>query len=293
MAVKRNAVQLNTAAHRPAWDQFVHHVNSASSREGWRTRETIGYFLDAAFRSMRGPFLAPAAREKNEEDYIRIVKRCRADPSATMDDLSKMLGALILALEAEPIDFIGPVYSEFAASSPLGQFFTPHALSRVMAEMIMEKPEEMLAQSGRPFITLQEPACGVGGMTLAACAVLRDRGFDLARQIHWSMIDIDYSAMCAAYLQVNLCGISADVYHGNALSLEAWNATPTLAAVLHPKRASANAVVPAKVTTPEISENPPATAVSRSAPSILPPDQPPASTGRPKPLQLSFFEDPK
>jgi hypothetical protein len=87
------------------------------------------------------------------------------------------------------------------------------------------------------------------------------------------MIDIDYLATCAAYIQTNLCGISADVFHGNTLSLETWLATPTLAAILDPKplKYDPKAVLP-----------PP------------PPELPPSDPGtprRPKPAQLSLFEE--
>jgi len=239
MSVKRRDVILNTDAHLPARDQFVEHLNQVTRREGWRNHEAISYWLDASFRSMRGAVLQfrPDDLAKNEAEYMRIVKRCR-HPSDTMTDLASMLGACTLALEASPIDFIGPVFGEFASSGELGQFFTPYHVSKMMADMIIGDADKMLAESGRGFLTLQEPACGVGGMALAACEVLRDRGFDLARQVHWTMIDIDYTATCAAYIQMNLCGASADVFHGNTLSLNTWLSTPTLAAIMHPKRVS-------------------------------------------------------
>ncbi|CAN7378598.1 N-6 DNA methylase [Bradyrhizobium sp. LjRoot220] len=258
MSVKRSAVLLNTDAHRPARDQFVHHLNEVTRREGWRSHEAISYWLDASFRSMRGATLQfrPEDLAKNEEQYMRIVKRCR-HAGETMTNLASMLGALTLALEADPVDFIGPVFGEFAASGELGQFFTPWHVSKMMAMMIIEQPVEHFRKSGQKFITLQEPACGVGGMALAACEVLREYQFDLARQVHWTMVDIDYSAMCAAYIQMNLCGVSADVIHGNTLSLETWLSTPTLAAIMHPKRSSSG---------------PPAAQKAGPLPVLLPPD---------------------
>ncbi|MCC8963742.1 N-6 DNA methylase [Bradyrhizobium sp. Pear76] len=240
MSVKRSAVLLNTDAHRPARDQLIDHLNQVTRREGWRDHEAISYWLDATFRSMRGATLVHRQEEhdKNEAEYMRIVKRCR-HPIETMTDLSHMFGALVLALEAEPVDFIGPIFGELASSAQLGQFFTPYHASKMMAAMIIEEPMDAFQRSGQSYITFQEPACGVGGMALAACEVLREYQFDLARQVHWTLVDIDYQAHCAAYLQMNLCHISADVIHGNTLSLETWISTPTLAAILHPKRPKA------------------------------------------------------
>lgn len=274
MTAKRSSVLLNTEAHRQARDQFVHHLNEVTRREGWRNYEAIGYWLEASFRAMRGATLQFRIEDldKNESEYMRIVKRCQR-PKESMTDLSEMLAALVIGLEAEPIDFIGPIFGEFSSSSQLGQFFTPHHLSKMMALMIIEEPDRMLRESGRGFITLQEPACGVGGMALAACAVLREKGFDLARQVHWTLIDVDHQAHCAAYIQMNLCGVSADVFHGNTLSLDTWLATPTLAAMLHPKRLKYDpqAVLPAP-----------------------PPKTPANENGDPaprKPIQLSLFQD--
>ena len=273
MTVKRSAVILNTDAHRPARDQFVHHLNEATRREGWRNYEAMSHWLGASFRAMRSATLqfSPEDLEKNEAEYMQIVKRCR-HPQETMRDLSLMLAAVVVALEAAPIDFIGPIFGELASSDQMGQFFTPYHISKMMADMIIGDPMQMLKESGRGFITLQEPACGVGGMTLAACEVLRERGFDLARQVHWSMIDIDYPAQCAAYIQTNLCGISADVFLGNSLALKAWMATSTLAAIIYPKQIKYD---------PKVVLPPPD------------PERPPAGPGTPprsKPIQLSLFE---
>jgi hypothetical protein len=272
VTVKRSAILLNTDAHREARDRFIHHMNQACRREGWRAHEAVSYWLDATFRAMRGATLVhrPEDRAKNEAEYMRVVKRCR-HPAETMADLSRMLGALVLALEAAPIDFIGPVFGEVAASTRLGQFFTPYHLSKAMAMMIIEQPVDAFRRSGRGFITLQEPACGIGSMALAACEVLREHGFDLARQVHWTMIDIDYQAQCAAYLQINICGVSAAVFHGNTLALETWLSTPTLAAILHPKRLNCDpkAVLP--------------------APSVEPPSTGTVAPPAPRPRQLSLF----
>ncbi|WP_316172126.1 MULTISPECIES: N-6 DNA methylase [unclassified Bradyrhizobium] len=237
MAIKRNDVRLNTDAHRPARDLFVERINAICSREGWRPYEALTHTIDATFRSMRSATLQfqPERLAANEAEYMKIVQRCRK-PSESMEDIAAMLAAIVSALEAEPIDFIGPIFEELAASSHLGQFFTPYHVSRLMADLIIAEPDRMLAETKRGFITLQEPACGVGGMTLAACAVLRERGINLATQVHWTMVDVDYTAAAAAYIQTNLCGVSADIFHGNTLALKTWLATPTLAAILHTKR---------------------------------------------------------
>jgi hypothetical protein len=230
--MKKRDVMLTTAAHRPAFDDFADAMKVAESNEGWRSSEALRHFLEAGYRALRGRYLFGEAREKNEAEYMKIVARCRK-PTETMTAISKMLGATCLALAADPVDFIGPVFSELSADSGMGQFFTPHALSYLNAKMILDDAPAMLAD--KPYITLQEPACGVGGMVLAANLVLREQGIDVARQAHWVMVDVDFRAMCGAYIQATCTETSAEVIHGNTLSLESWAVSLTPAAILYPK----------------------------------------------------------
>ncbi len=269
MSVKRSAVLLNTQAHAPARDDLVAALNAVCSREGWRTWEGIGYWLEASFRALRRPWLIGEALDKSEAEYMRVVKRCRF-PQESMADLSRMLAATIEALEAEPVDFIGPLFGEFAASSQLGQFFTPYSLSYMMAKMIVGDAKKALADSGRRYLLCNEPACGVGGMILAANQALREEGLNPATQVHWIATDIDHAAICAAYVQTTLCGVSADIIHGNSISVETWRSTPTFAAVLHPKLEHRRHDASAPVEQPQ---TPPA---------------PPTKAGKTKQLAFSF-----
>lgn len=223
---------LNTDAHREAFDGFADAARNISSREGLATYEVVRHFLDASYRALRGRLLTGAAFEANEAEYMKIVARMRK-PQETMGDFSRMLGMTAIALQAEPIDFIGPVFSEFSASAEMGQFFTPHDLSVLSAKMILGDAKAML--EGKKFIRLQEPACGVGGMVLAANIVLREQGINVARQAHWVAVDVDYRAICGCYIQLALTDTSASVIHGNTLSLETWGGSITPAAALFPK----------------------------------------------------------
>lgn len=89
---------------------------------------------------------------------------------------------------------------------------------------------------GKTRFTLAEPACGVGGMILAANVVLREAGLDVATRAHWTAIDVDHRAVCGCYLQLSLTDCSADVYRGNSLGdSKDLVGTRTLAAVMFPK----------------------------------------------------------
>ncbi len=231
--MKKRDVLLNTEAHREAFNGFAEAAGEISRREGSTTYEVVRTFLDASYRALRGRLLFGDAFDANEAAYMKIVGACRY-PQETMGDYAKMLAMTTTALLADPIDFIGPVFSAFSASSEMGQFFTPHHLSVLNARMILGDARQML--EGKRFIRLHEPACGVGGMVLAANVVMRELGIDVARETHWHVVDVDYRAICGAYIQLCLTDTSATVIHGNTLSLESWGGAVTPAALYFPKR---------------------------------------------------------
>jgi hypothetical protein len=226
---------------RAATKEFMQLIDGICRREGWREGEAFTHFLYAALSATSSPIFKdrdPARFEKSEARYADVLRQCR-HPAETMSDLSKMLGVLVEALEIAPRDFLGPIFCEIASSDRAGQFFTPYHLSRAMAEMTLRDAKGMLAANerrGQSFIALQEPACGSGGMCLAANEVLRAEGIFIERRAHWVCIDIDPRCCAMAFLQLNLTGASADIVHGNALSVEVWDEWPTLMAVMFPKR---------------------------------------------------------
>jgi hypothetical protein len=241
--MKKRDVRLTTEAHRPAFEVFYDAMRGEESREGWRPSEVLQRFLDAGFRAVRGALLRGSPDfDANEAEYMAVVKHCR-HPTETMNDLSRMLGSLGLALMTEPVDFVGPVFTVLSADSWMGQVFTPHHVSYFMAKMIVGNATAELNE-GKKYITLCEPCCGVGGMVLAANVALREQGFDVARQVHWHMTDIDYRAICGAYLQTALTDCSAVVVHGDSLSNEVRLVSPTPAAVMFPKSFGARVDVP-------------------------------------------------
>ncbi|MGV3707978.1 MAG: N-6 DNA methylase [Gemmatimonas sp.] len=227
-------------AHASQMRDFLRLVSDVSRDEGWRNHEVLSRWLEASCLALRGTTLRfqPAAFEANEKRYLKIVKTCK-DPQETMGRFSHMMGVVVDALEARPSDFLSSVFMEIAADGRMGQFFTPYDLSVVSARMILSDAPALLEEAkaqGRRFISCLEPACGVGGMILAANEVFRDQGIDPSTQVHWDCTDLDWEAVCGCYIQLTLTGASAVVRRGNTLSLEQFDAMPTLMAVVFPKR---------------------------------------------------------
>ncbi len=123
-------------------------------------------------------------------------------------------------------DFLGQVVVELELSSQhMGQFFTPYDLSRMMAEMTFDTVDEIIAEQG--FVTVQEPACGAGGMIIAAADVIEARGFDIGRQLYVDGTDISSLCFRMTYLQTSLRGIPATIRRGNTLSGEVFDIANT------------------------------------------------------------------
>lgn len=107
-------------------------------------------------------------------------------------------------------------------NSGTGQFFTPYELSQLMGRMLGVGREMKAGADARGFARLMEPACGAGGMIIAAAHSMRDAGLNYQEQLHVVAIDIDVRCVHMTYLQLALLNIPAVIIHGNALSCEEW-----------------------------------------------------------------------
>ena len=70
------------------------------------------------------------------------------------------------------------------------------------------------------IVTLQEPACGAGGMVLAFVKVMLSHGHNPAERMWAHCQDVDRLAALMCYLQLALWNVPAVVVVGNTLALE-------------------------------------------------------------------------
>lgn len=149
-----------------------------------------------------------------EAEYMEIIGRYGPEDRQTFP---KLMALLVAMLDPEPRDILGPLYMELeVASRDQGQFFTPPEVSNLMAEMTWSDQQI----SDRPFVTLQEPACGAGGMVLAFVKSMIDRGHDPSRKLWTQCIDVDRLAALMAYVQLSLWHVPGEILVGNTLSWE-------------------------------------------------------------------------
>lgn len=179
-------------------------------------------------------------RQEREDAYMRIAKNRGRE---IMVAYSHMLGDLSLAVEAggEPRDVLSSLYHAVSANnSDMGQFFTPGGATRLLAEMVIDRDALFEAVVERGYASMQEPACGAGGMIIAAAALLRQGGFDPTKHLRVHAIDLDITAVHMTYVQLSLLGIPAIVVHGDALTLSVRSEWYTAAALNLARSSCAN-----------------------------------------------------
>uniref|UniRef100_UPI003F4B1185 N-6 DNA methylase n=1 Tax=Brachyspira catarrhinii TaxID=2528966 RepID=UPI003F4B1185 len=110
-----------------------------------------------------------------------------------------------------------------------GQFFTPYTLSYVTAKVNISN--EILVNND--FIEALEPACGSGGMAIAASQIAEEYGYNYSQKIIWTMNDVDIQCVYMSYIQCNLTGIAAVIQHADTLSMKVYDRFYTAAYILN------------------------------------------------------------
>lgn len=166
--------------------------------------------------------------EPRERRYLEIAKKYDREE---LSRFSAMLGALTMTFEDRVqhlvpngdglADILGQTYMMLdLGNAGAGQFFTPYTVSHMMARMNVGDGSPYVDRDG--FVTIEEPACGAGGMVIACANALHDAGRNYQQTMHATCIDIDARCVHMAYLQLSLLHIPAIVVHGNALAVESW-----------------------------------------------------------------------
>lgn len=245
--------------------EFVKRIQRFNALDG---RDHFRSFIEMAYCSYAKVTAGNKERaDKLEERYMQIVGTLKPE---TVREYPELVGLIFNGLLPGGCDFLGSAASQLEAlNAHAGQFFTPYHISRCMAEMVLGDLGATLAAKG--FVTIAEPACGSGGMILAAADVFKAKGFEP----HTSMLAraTDVSPLCfqMTFLQLTLRGIPALVQYGDSLGNEApWEQAWTPAAIEFYERHGR--------LFDEAEQQP-----VEQQPLPMPPQQPGA------PLQLSFF----
>ena len=172
-----------------------------------------------------------------EEAYNRIINKYDPDMRQLLSQIFTMIFTLLTNQINPNIgfnDYLGELYMKSETSnSKAGQFFTPYHLSKACAAVCIdhELVEEYIRKD--KIITMNEPACGAGGMILAAVDILYNQHhFNYPRNLVVECSDIDSRCVHMTYLQLGLAGIPAVIYQRDTLAMKTWQRWETPAYIM-------------------------------------------------------------
>ncbi len=180
---------------------------------------------------------AKKTRDDREEEYKRIMKKY----DLKMQNLIIGVFSEIFLLLTQQInphvgfsDYLGELYMKSETSnSKAGQFFTPYNISKLCASVSLNETQIKEAIKHDEILPLNEPACGSGGMIMAAVDELYNKyHLNISRNLFVECSDIDSRCVHMAYLQLGLAGIPAVIYQRDTLSMKTWQRWDTPAYVI-------------------------------------------------------------
>lgn len=165
-----------------------------------------------------------AQRDVREQRYLQVIAQYER---AELDQLVQAFAHLVMCYElrVEAADFGDVLGSTFMmldmGNAGAGQFFTPYEVSRLMGNMMMGDGQALVDKAdAHGFIRVLEPACGAGGMLIAAAHAMHDAGLNYQQCMHATAIDIDQRCVHMTFIQLALLRVPAVVIHGNGLTGE-------------------------------------------------------------------------
>ncbi len=135
-------------------------------------------------------------------------------PETTRDAHAVAVEALrcdLFALTDDPkweVDLLGTVLTSvrtMSAQQARGQYYTPPDVTDVMARMALDVPT--------PGSSINDPACGTGGMFRAAAAWMIGAGIDPGT-VRWEGNDVDHVAVACCAINAVLWGLGTNVLLG-------------------------------------------------------------------------------
>ena len=175
--------------------------------------------------------------EKREKRYLQIIKQYDKGTQQLMVEIFTQIYLLLtnqIHGEIGLRDYLGELYMQLDVSNKnAGQFFTPYDVSKLCAKLTINKSTVWECIEQDRILTLNEPACGSGGMVIAAADVLyNDYQFNIARNLLVECSDIDARCIHMSYLQLGLAGIPAIIYQRDTLTMETWDRWETPAYIM-------------------------------------------------------------
>lgn len=175
--------------------------------------------------------------DEREKRYLNIIKKYTPDMQQLLTEVFAKIFVL-LSQQVNPAvgfaDYLGELYMRSdTRNSKAGQFFTPYCVSKACALCAIDPQRVEHAIENDEVLTFSEPACGSGGMIIAAADTLYYKyHFNYSRNMLVECSDIDSRCVHMCYLQLSLAGIPAIIFRRNTLTMETWDRWETPAYIM-------------------------------------------------------------
>ncbi len=172
---------------------------------------------------------------EREDMYLSIINKYdEADRMLIAEAFTMIFELLTSQIDHGFGDYLGELYMKSdTQNTKTGQFFTPYSVSKASAEMTIDGALVKEYAENNKILTLHEPACGSGGMIMAAVDVLYNKyKFNYSHNLLVECGDIDARCVHMTYLQLSLAGVSAVVYQRDTLSMQTWQRWETPAYIM-------------------------------------------------------------
>lgn len=186
-------------------------------------------FLDAVEQTVLKTAIYFDGSRQNEraERFNEITRKYDETDRKAFLEISKNIMTMLSGMIDNFGDHLGELYMEICGNrKEAGQFFTPFSVSKLISEITVD--DSFL---DREMVTINEPACGAGGMILAVLEKMTQAGFNYSERALFVANDIDRNCVNMCYLQLSYAGAAAVVKHQDTITQKTYDAfiTPAFA----------------------------------------------------------------
>lgn len=203
-------------------DKFVSLIEQVA--DGGSKQQVFNDFLKIAATSLaRFDDSDDTVKQEREKIFLETIGRYDGEKKNLFVDMLAELGSALN--ESAYCDVLGDVFQKSNFNEQKGgQVFTPQHKGDLMGELALDKDFVQSEIQRRGYISIVEPCCGSGAITLGAINALEKIGVNPRCQCAVFAYDLDERCILMAYIQLKLYGIPAIVMLRNALTDEVFGA---------------------------------------------------------------------
>ena len=155
--------------------------------------------------------------QEREDLFQKTIGRYDADSQKLFVDMLAELGLALHENSPYYRDVLGESFQNLGLNEQKnGQVFTPHHICDLMGDLAVDNVQDEIQKNG--YVTIVEPCCGSGAITLGALNSLAEVGINPQTQCRVIAYDLDERCIFMTFIQLCLYHISAVVLRRDAIT---------------------------------------------------------------------------